>query len=131
MKYFVFYMICCTSNLIWAFCTSYKNNNDFWFGFQIFILYVIVIYAPINTAVLAVLNRFKLGNGVISNHALMILYSTLPSVVVFFLCNLNQYVRLPLVSKYEDYLSIIVFVVMNIVIIIHARYNKGRNLHGI
>lgn len=118
-KIIIFYLLSCLSIiLIWLAIDDYDiESRDFKFGFNVMMLVICVVYAPICTISASILYYSKVNKVILSNKWLCVLYCIFP-----FLC----YKVLEIVCIYAgikidhrlEYSIPIVFIIQNVIIIL-------------
>ena len=106
-KIFYFYSLCCFGNILFHLVTGYIHSgpHDLTYGLQIAILFVVLLYAPICTALAYMYYKFRVNSIIIK---FPLLFSLPPFIIVEFL---------QLSTKYSDNWLMGIFIAENILII--------------
>ena len=122
VKVIIFYIICCTSNIIIDYILS-TNIIEGKMFFSLLYLYTCIIYAPVCTLIVCVFKMTNINKRILNNYFYGFLYSIIPHVMAVgsdYICNKYKVE----IKDLSFYVYIGTYVFINIVIIAYGTYNK-------
>lgn len=125
-KLLLFYIICCLSNaIIWYYETIDMTLEDGKPFSVLYYYYIILVYAPVNTFVVFILEYENINKTILNNVFAGLMYSILPIMVAYiyeWICRQNN------IEIYRSvfYVYVVSFIFMNLVIILHELHNKEK-----